>query len=417
MIELSLARVSRLIQPSSLSWKAVHIAGTNGKGSITSYVSGLLAAAGVRTGRFTSPHLIDRWDCIAVGEEMVTESFFRQIEGEVKQRDRRLGIGATEFELLTAVAFEIFNRERVEVGVVEVGMGGRLDATNILSDVLVSVISKIGLDHEAFLGNSLQAIAREKAGILKKGVPCVVDGTNDEEVLQVIQARAQELAIDATIADSNTVGQKIPTLARIFEELQSEPHQRANMACAVLAVQKALTQILRENSIDDLLPILSRIRWPGRLQDITVRPLVPREEPVLIDGAHNSQSADVLGKYVDRKLRQSGRSVTWTIAMSDGKNSSEILEPLIQPGDNVAIVAFGPVDGMPWVKAMDTIQLTEHIQSIRGVAQVKSFGPDIPRAMRWASEIAKGGPWVIAGSLYLVSDIFRLLRENQVQDK
>jgi folylpolyglutamate synthase len=414
MIELSLARVSRLVQQSTLSWKAVHVAGTNGKGSITSYVSGLLAAAGVRTGRFTSPHLIDRWDCIAVGEKVVKESLFLQIEGEVKQRDQRLGIGATEFELLTAIAFEIFHRERVEVGVVEVGMGGRLDATNILSDVLVSVISKIGLDHESFLGNSLQAIAREKAGILKKGTPCVVDGTNNEEALRVIRARSQELTIDATITDPQTVGQRIPKLARIFEELQLEPHQRANMTCAVLAAQKALAAIRPENNIDDLLPILSQICWPGRLQEITVRPLVSREEPVLIDGAHNSQSADVLGKYVDRKLRPSGRAITWTIAMSHGKNMSDILKPLIQPGDNVAVVAFGPVDGMPWVEAIDTSQLAEHIQSFRGVAEVKTFGSDIPRSMRWASEVAKGGPWVMAGSLYLVSDVFRLLREKQI---
>ncbi|KAJ5665721.1 uncharacterized protein N7477_008169 [Penicillium maclennaniae] len=150
MIELGLSRVSSLLQQSSLTWKAIHIAGTNGKGSISAYLSHLLSNEGVRCGRFTSPHLIDRWDCITVGERVVQESLFRQIEDQVKLRDQRLGIGASEFELLTATAFEIFNHEKVEVGVIEVGMGGRLDATNILSDVLVSVIAKIGMDHQAF---------------------------------------------------------------------------------------------------------------------------------------------------------------------------------------------------------------------------------------------------------------------------
>ncbi|KAL1983195.1 hypothetical protein VTN96DRAFT_369 [Rasamsonia emersonii] len=413
MIELGLSRISRLVQQSPLLWKAVHVAGTNGKGSITAYVSGLLAAGGVRCGRFTSPHLINRWDCITIDEEAVQESLFRQVEDQVKQRDKQLGLGATEFELLTATAFEIFNRERVEVGVVEVGMGGRLDATNILSNVLVSVISKIGLDHEAFLGNSIKAIAREKAGILKSGVPCVIDGTNSSEVLDVLQSRIRELGIDAVVAHPETIDQRIPELARLFKELDLEPHQKANMSCAVIALQKALEQIRPEKKVEDLLPTLSQIRWPGRLQQISLRPLVAREEPVLLDGAHNGQSADVLGKYVDRRLRQSGRSVTWIVAASHGKDISEIFEPLIRPGDSVAVVAFGPVDGMPWIKATDTAHLSKHIQSTQGVSAVKDFDADLLGAMNWASTVADGGPLVIAGSLYLVSDVLRLLGDKR----
>src|SRR3954452_20560198 len=126
MIELGLSRISRLVQQSAFTWKAIHVAGTNGKGSITSYVSGLLTAAGIRCGQFTSPHLIDRWDCITINEQVVRESLFKRIENQVRQRDRRLGVEASEFELLTATAFEIFNHEQVEIGVVEVGMGGRL---------------------------------------------------------------------------------------------------------------------------------------------------------------------------------------------------------------------------------------------------------------------------------------------------
>ncbi|QKX56382.1 uncharacterized protein TRUGW13939_03483 [Talaromyces rugulosus] len=413
MIELGLSRISRLVQQSTFSWKAIHVAGTNGKGSITSYVSGLLAAAGVSCGRFTSPHLIDRWDCITINEKVVEESLFRQVEEQVKKRDQSLGLGASEFELLTATAFEIFHQQHVEVGVVEVGMGGRLDATNILTNVLVSVIAKIGRDHETFLGNSIQAIANEKAGILKSGVPCVIDGTNEPQVLQVLQARIQDLGIDATTASSDVATQKFPNLASLFRDLDLEPHQKTNIACATLALQKAAEHIQLKRSVDELVPVLSEIQWPGRLQFLSLEPLVSRTNPILLDGAHNGQSSGVLGQFVDRKLRQNDQCVTWVISISHGKLWPEILEPLIRPGDSVAVVAFGPVEGMPWVKATDTDSLASEIRTMPGVSSVESFGSDIPGAITWASGSANEGPLVIAGSLYLVSDIFRLLRGKQ----
>lgn len=413
MIELGLTRISRLVQQSAFTWKAIHVAGTNGKGSITSYVSGLLTAAGVRCGRFTSPHLIDRWDCITINDKTVPESLFRHVEEQIKQRNQSLGVDASEFELLTATAFEIFDRENVEIGVVEVGMGGRLDATNILSNVLVSVIAKIGRDHETFLGNSIRAIANEKAGILKDGVPCVVDGTNDPEVLQVLQSRIKELGIDSTVATSDIATQRFPKLVSLFNDLDLEPHQRTNIACATLALQKAFEQTQSPFKVDDLVPSLSKIEWPGRLQLLSVKSLVDRAEPVLIDGAHNGQSANVLAGFVNRKLRQQGVPVTWVVAVSHGKDLSEILQPLLHPGDNAAVVTFGPVDGMPWVKATDPERVVEHISSMPGIGKVESFGADIIPALTWASQTAGQGPLVIAGSLYLVSDIFRLLRSKE----
>jgi folylpolyglutamate synthase len=410
MIELGLSRISQLVQQSPPSWRAIHIAGTNGKGSITAYLSGMLTAGGLRCGRFTSPHLIDRWDCITVSERAVQESLFRQVEDQIKHRDSRLQIGATEFELLTATAFEIFNRERVDVGVVEVGVGGRLDATNSLRDVVVSVISKIGLDHQALLGGSIKEIAREKSGILKPGVPCVIDGTNSPEALQVLELWTQELGIDAILVRPDEVVRSLPALSRTFKMLDLEPHQEANMSCAVAALQVAIPHILPGKQVDDLLPQLSRIHWPGRLQQITLDPLVARREPVLLDGAHNAQSAEALGKHVDRKLRSLGHSVTWIIAASHGKNLSELLQPLVRSGDNVGVVAFGSVDGMPWVKATDPTVVSAYVQSIEGVSMVQNFDTDIPTALNWANVTSDGGPLVIAGSLYLVSDVLRLLR-------
>jgi len=412
MIELGLSRVSSLLQQSSLTWKAIHIAGTNGKGSISAYLSHLLSAEGVSCGRFTSPHLIDRWDCITIGDRVVHESLFRQIEDQVKLRDQKLGIGASEFELLTATAFEIFNHEQVEVGVIEVGMGGRLDATNILSDVLVSVIAKIGMDHQAFLGSTIEEIAREKAGILKPQVPCVVDNTNEAAVLEALSNRIRELGIDATFVSPDKAEEQLPPLAQLFRKMDLEPHQKENMCCAATALRLALSKIRPEADAYSLLPHLADVKWPGRLEHISLQPLIPREQQVLIDGAHNPQSADVLGRYVDRKLRpESSGGVTWVIAASSGKDLAGVFRSIIRPGDNVATAEFGPVNGMPWVKPTNATELASAIQSIPGIGQVKSFGNDILPALHWASDISLGRPLVVAGSLYLVSDVHRLLRD------
>lgn len=411
MIELGISRIARLLQQTPLSWKAIHVAGTNGKGSISAYLSRLLAAGGIRCGRFTSPHLVDRWDCITIDEKVVQESLFRQIEASVKLRDQDLGIGASEFELLTATAFEIFNHERVEVGVVEVGMGGRRDATNVLDNVLVSVISKIGLDHQALLGDSIEQIAREKAGILKPDVPCVIDGTNSVEVLKTIQYRIRELGVDSVFTLPDVLDAQPQSLTQVFRRLDLQPHQRTNMRCAVLALQYALSEIRPELKIDPLVAEIANVEWPGRLQNIVLRPLVSRKEPILLDGAHNSQSAEALEQYVDSRLRPSQGSVTWVVAASRGKDLDTLFRTLVKPGDRVATTTFGPVDGMPWVRAADASDIAKCVQSIPGIGGVEQFEGDMHAAVDWACSVADGGPLVIAGSLYLVSDVFRLLRK------
>ncbi|KAL4784358.1 Mur ligase [Aspergillus varians] len=411
MIELGLSRISCLLQQTPLSWKAIHIAGTNGKGSISAYLSHLLTSGGVRCGRFTSPHLIDRWDCITIDERVVQESLFRQIEARVKLRDQTLGIGASEFELLTATAFEIFNHEKVEVGVVEVGMGGRLDATNILNNVLVSVIAKIGLDHQAFLGSTIEQIAQEKAGILKPGVRCVVDGTNCPGAIGAIKDRIGELGLNAAIVHPDAPDNELPSLVNFFRRHDLQTHQQANMSCAAAALKAALPQVRPGLDADALIPHLSSVEWPGRLQKLVLQPLTAREEPVLLDGAHNAQSAEVLGEYIDRKLRPLGKNITWVIAASHGKDIRPLFHSIIKPGDDVATTSFGPVDGMPWVKATDPEELCSCVQAIQGIGEVQSFGNDTLSALEWACNRAGGRPMVIAGSLYLVSDVLRLLRE------
>ncbi|KAG0652046.1 putative dihydrofolate synthetase [Hyphodiscus hymeniophilus] len=406
MIELGLGRISRLLKHTPQSWKAIHVAGTNGKGTICAYMSAMLYASGVRCGRFTSPHLIDRWDCISINEQTVRESVFREAENLVMKRNQIEGIEASEFELLTATAFEVFARERIDLGVVEVGLGGRIDATNAMRQKAVTVISKIGLDHQSFLGNTIEEIAREKAGIMRPGVPCVLDRSNPPSVRKVVEDYAKEIGTEVVLSSTES-----SFLDELSEE-DFEPHQWQNLACAYTAFHLAYTKI--ESPLHRLLPAIQNISWPGRQQMIDVRSLTGRRETVLLDGAHNGQSAEALGSYVDRHLRKDGQRITWVLAASQGKELEGILKPLMHQGDCVAAVQFGPVDGMPWVLSMDSQDLLA-ASTVAGIDVLQQYdaGTDISAALRWAVTAAAKGPIVIAGSLYLVSDVLRLLRDAE----
>jgi len=403
MIDLSLARISRLLQSTPQTWRAFHVAGTNGKGSICAYLSALLHAGGSSCGRFTSPHLIDRWDCISVNEKPVSETVFRDAEEAVKQRDRETGLGATEFELLTATAFEIFHREKVEYGVVEVGLGGRLDATNAMREKAVTVIAKIGLDHQSMLGNTLEEIALQKAGIMRPGVPCVVDRSNSPTVLKVIEDHAKQVGAEV----------HYPPTSELAEALSAsgyEPHQIQNLACAHLAYRLGCPS--HDSSLTHLVEVARKTNWPGRLQRLDISSITGDGQQVLLDGAHNPQSAEVLAAYVQKRLRQGGRPVTWVLAASRGKDMEGILRMLLQAGDSVAAVRFGPVDGMPWVQSAEPEGILDLAKQF-GVQEPYDGQDDLPETLRWASAQASGGPVVIAGSLYLVSDVLRLLRESK----
>lgn len=406
MIELGLSRISRLLKYTPQTWKAIHVAGTNGKGTICAYLSAMLHASDVKCGRFTSPHLIDRWDCITIDEQPVKESIFREAEELVIERNQADGIGASEFELLTATAFEVFAKEKIEMGVIEVGLGGRLDATNAMEKKVVTVISKLGLDHQSFLGNTIEEIARQKAGIMRSGVPCVLDRSNLPAVRGVVEDYAKEIGTEVVLSSTES-----SFLDELSEE-DFEPHQWENLACAYTAFHLAYTKL--NSPLHRLLPAIQNIKWSGRLQTMDIRAATGRAEPVLLDGAHNVQSAEVLGSYVDKWLRSSGRKITWVLAASQGKELDGILKSLLHHGDCVAAVQFGPVDGMPWVQAMDSQDILTTVAAT-GVNSSQQYdaSTDVSRALRWAVTVAAGGPIVIAGSLYLVSDVLRLLRDAE----
>lgn len=420
MLELGLQRISRLVAATELPWRAIHVAGTNGKGSVCAYASSMLQASGIRCGRFTSPHLLDRWDCITINNRVISKHLFHEIEDEIKCKDRRLGLEATEFELLTATAFRAFSREQVEVGVVEVGLGGRLDATNVLHKPLATVITRIGMDHESLLGDTIEKIAVEKAGIMKAGVPCFADAANEPAVRQVLRQQAElhaAMSLDFVDVDGN--GQQA-LRKHLPLEAVARP-QLTGIALASEAVKATLAQLGRGYNLEKMAESVRKTCWPGRLQWLDLSDLIPRKAGILLDGAHNPQAAKVLAEHVNSTLRRphdgSASAVTWILAASQGKKVTETFGELVQDYDKVITVEFGPVDGMPWVQPTDRDVLCTQVREIAAQRRLRDVQvastPDLESALRLASRLADEGPLVVAGSLYLAADLLRFVRAKK----
>ncbi|GAB7348179.1 hypothetical protein MBLNU459_g6187t1 [Dothideomycetes sp. NU459] len=444
MIELGLSRVFQLLARTPLPWRAIHVAGTNGKGSICAYVSSMLSAYNnsqlrlesgqppLKHGRFTSPHLIDRWDCITINETTISESIFNEVEARVLERNRAENIQASEFEILTATAFEIFTQEHIHVGVIEVGMGGRLDATNILGQLsqydaadalglpvdvfrpkpLVTAISTIALDHQGFLGNTVIDISNEKAGIIKRGVPVVL-APNEVSVMDNIARIASETGATELVRD--------------FDSEQDTPavpdgaHARKQNGGVALAITKlALEQLHRtQTSSSKALQVLfttmkqipTTFVWPGRIQNISIECVTGYKGQAVLDGAHNKESAEILANTVHPAAGKA--AIIWVIAASKGKDIQEMLQVLLSDRnqDKVIAVEFGPVAGMPWVRPMALQDIAA--ASSAPVFHAKSIEAALHEATKHATITDTSDPLVvIAGSLYLVGDVLRLIRSR-----
>lgn len=373
----------------------------------------MLGVSGVKYGRFTSPHLLDRWDSINIGGIAVDEYIFRRTENRFQEINRNDSIGASEFEILTATAFSIFEQNQVDVGIIEAGLGGREDATNVVQNPLVTVITKIGMDHQRLLGNSLEEIASHKAGIMKSGSPCLADGTNDEVVCRILRLHAKESNVPLLrFVPSGEFPSPFLAALRPLEATHA-PYQISNAHLSLAAVQLMLHHLGRKTALENLVAAVKDTSWPGRLQFLDLdRPLPKRR--LLLDGAHNRQAAHELGRFVDHRLRQMGANVTWLVAISKGRDPGEILRELLRPGDKLLATSFGSVDHMPWVAPVATEELVACALSSCSDLRAQSADVIIPEAFDYALETAGEGPLVITGSLYLVADILRLGRWSSV---
>lgn len=380
-----------------------------------------------------------RWDCISINGKPVDESKFRLVERHYLQLNKNNDIGASPFEILTATAFTIFNDTRVKVGVVEVGMGGRLDSTNILNNQAVSVISKIARDHEGFLGNTLSEIAGHKAGILRHGVPYIVNPSNEPNVQTVITDYGRDISAGPRLSTSSFDLDVLlyggSRWARATTSLL--PFQQENLKLAAVAVMQTLQSIDKETKPRDLIKHLlnhASKHNPGRQEMVRVTPVFQnagnRRNQILVDGAHNPDAAVTLDAVVQSTLRygqspaqerpRSGWPVTWVMAMTEGKDARQYLATLLKPGDNIVATSFGPVDGMPWVKPMDPEELLRVAKSVE--PQITGVHVPLLGALRavctakyLSNQVAPWSPIVLTGSLYLVGDLHRELRPRSNQ--
>jgi dihydrofolate synthase / folylpolyglutamate synthase len=323
--------------------RVVHVAGTNGKGSTCAMIESALRASGLKTGLYTSPHLVEPTERIQIAGKPVTHEQFSaafdmvHAKAEELVREGRLANHPTYFETVTMMGFVLFRDLGVDIAVVEVGLGGRLDATNIVEPELC-VITPIDFDHERWLGNSLEAIAGEKAGILKPGVPAVFSAQRPEaeRVLREKAAAVGAWVFDAREAAQWDVqlsadGMRFKHTRRFGIEVDcplAGEHQLVNAATAITALEElgVEPEAIREG--------LRSVQWPGRLET------VGRNPRIVLDGAHNPAGARALAQFVDRFYPPKEGSKRWAVygAMRD-KSVQEITEILFPAFDELVLTA------------------------------------------------------------------------------
>jgi len=401
MIDLRLERMERALalwdHPEN-KFPSIHIAGTNGKGSTAAMLHHMLSLAGYRTALYTSPHLVSFTERMRVGDNEINPAEVVALADEVRRGTAAAAVPLTFFEFVTVMAFIYFARQAVDVTVVEVGLGGRLDATNLITP-LVSLITTISKDHEAYLGSDELSIAREKAGIIKPGVP-VVCGRVAPEIAELFKNIARErgsvaffLGSDFGISLKNEGLFDYTGIKQHYSDLSvglRGRHQRFNAAVALAASE----------AVGGRFPIdektvrrgLESVRWPGRLE-------VVRENPtVILDGAHNREGVQALIEALN-ELKQ-GRTVKLLFAVMADKEWEVMVRALAAVVDEVVLTQVG------MERSADPQDLAEKL-----AGQVRQrVIRDSRRALETLLDETRDNEIiVVAGSLYLLGEVRPLL--------
>ena len=388
--------MARLGDPQK-KFKVIHVAGTNGKGSCCAMLSSILKESGYRTGLFTSPHLIDYTERIQIDRMPIPKKAFvrigtlvrKEIEQMVKEGENH----CTFFEILTAMGFLYFAEQKADVVVLETGVGGRLDATNIVEapELLLTLITSISLDHTKVLGDRVELIAAEKAGILRKDVPAVL-AKNPPEVQEVVRGKALELGAPYTYAGEGPAKKQLKQIP-----LDGE-YQKENLA-AVLAAVRILRDRRRRQALEIPEEAISRglnkTVWPGRMQ---------KEErygkPILLDGAHNPAGAKKLAEYLKQMYPEN--SVRLVFSALGKKDVSGILREL-RDCPAVGGAVFTRIHGEENEDRF--LWIWEDVPEIKPYELV----PEPLAAVKKAARIPGTSLVVCAGSLYLIGEILEKL--------
>ncbi len=406
----NLRELLRRLHDPQKRFKSVHIAGTNGKGSVCAMLSHALTDAGVKTGRFTSPHLCELTERIAVNDETITKerfcSAFEEVLLAVEEMQSEGFPHPTYFGFLFVIGMTVFAEENVSYAVIETGLGGRLDATNILENPALVIITSIGMDHMQYLGNDIASIAREKAGIIKEGCTVVFDGTNEIARREII-ARCKEMKATAhEIGEQSVKHTQIRGNAVDFscKSLYDDTvmitlpfpaiYQARNGAVAFRAAE--LLPPLGAKKREQIIKSFATTVWPGRMQQL--------EEGVIIDGAHN---ADGIEAFVNTVREMGGTDPVLLFSQMEDKELDGSAQKLAE---------------IPWKKVI----LTEVPGSRSRAAEemYRSFAeagvpadrivlePEIAIAYRLLKENRKEKGWAFcAGSLYLIGELLKMKKE------
>jgi dihydrofolate synthase/folylpolyglutamate synthase len=373
-VNLGLERIAYLLEELGdphLKFRSIHIAGTNGKGSTAAMIASILKEAGYKVGLYTSPHLFDYTERIKInGKDIPRRDFaagLKLVQKIANYQTTKPPNNPTVFEVLTAVAFGYFAKKKVEYAVVEVGMGGRLDATNVITP-LVSVITNIDLEHTAILGRTLAKVAAEKAAIIKRGVP-VITAETKPEALRVIKHNADKNRSLLIQVGSSPPHQKFwcGGIGAGLETGLIGEHQKTNAACAVAAVRMANIPASKQA----VLRGLKKVSWPGRFQVLSRKPLT------IADGAHNPAGIKVL---VDTLRDQyPGKKFTFIFGTQEDKDSASMLNSLKPLAKKVIITHSSHQNAAN----KDSVSLKEVLKQTSGADRV------------------------ITGSLFLVADVLK----------
>ena len=404
-VNLGLSRIKKLLTDLGNPQDQVpiiHVAGTNGKGSVCAYLSTILTEAGYRVGRYTSPHLVDWTERISLDGQAIAKPTLIEILQDIRAAIDPDQESPTQFEVITAAAWLYFARSQVDIAVVEVGLGGRLDATNVKDSSLVSVITSLSREHWQRLGPTVADIAGEKAGVIKPHCP-VIFGKLPPEAKQVVMAKAQALNAPMTLVKPATEIQINATSGYTWAKYQDLEYplpllgdiQLSNSAIAIATIKNLQQQgwNIPELAIQTG---MNKTRWLGRLQWSTWQ-----NHPLLIDGAHNTAAATALRHYVDTL----DKPVTWVMGMLSTKDHEDIFEVLLKPEDELHLV---PVPDHSSAQPEDLAALG--IQVCPNLSNCQTY-PDVFTALNAVMESAKNADTekliVLCGSLYLIGHLFK----------
>lgn len=376
----------------------VHVAGTNGKGSVSKAVSSVLTKSGFKTGLFISPYVTDFCERIQIDGKSISHSDLADEVEYLKNFIEKLDDNPTEFEIITALAFDYFKKQNCDIVVLEVGLGGRFDATNIIKKPLVSVITSISYDHMNVLGDTLPKIAYEKCGIIKYGGITVSAPNQHPEVLETIMSSCAERnntlilpnlssvkiigeGIDGTDINYGGTDIHIPLPGR---------HQIANFITAFETL-KALSRQGISISNDKIAEGMASVRFPARIEILNRSPLV------VVDGAHNENGADALADYIDRYLEEKPVIVIGMLRDKEYEKAAAKLAPLAK-----SVITVKPDNP----RALNQNELAVVIKKY---CRETIVCDDHSLAFKKAVELSGGSPIIICGSLYLASTMRKIV--------